>query len=187
MTFHVEFDSETKETIIKAMGSLQVKLALDRVVSLTKAEIEQSVPRVAYRETIRKKAQAQYRHKKQSGGSGQFGEVHLEVEPLPRDGGYEFVNDIFGGAIPKQYIPGVEKGIQDAMAQGPLGKYPMVDIKVRLYDGKYHDVDSNELSFRIAGSMAAKEALQKCKSCIIRAYYESYCICTGRIYRCYNE
>lgn len=160
LTFNLEFDSETKETIIKAMGALQVKLALDRVISLTKAEIEQSVPRVAYRETIRKKSQSQYRHKKQSGGSGQFGEVHLEVEPLTRDGGYEFVNDIFGGAIPKQYIPGVEKGIQDALSQGPLGKYPMVDIKVRLYDGKYHDVDSNELSFRIAGSMAAKEALK---------------------------
>ena len=109
LTFNVESDSETKETIIKAMGDLQVKLALERVIALTKAEIEQSVPRVAYRETIRKKAQAQYRHKKQSGGSGQFGEVHLEVEPLPRDGGYEFVNDIFGGAIPKQYIPGVER------------------------------------------------------------------------------
>ncbi|MEI0563079.1 elongation factor G [Brachyspira pulli] len=160
LTFNVEFDSETKETIIKAMGALQVKLALERVISLTKAEIEQSVPRVAYRETIRKQAQAQYRHKKQSGGSGQFGEVHLEVSPLPRDGGFEFVNDIFGGAIPKQYIPGVEKGIQDALAQGPLGRYPMVDIKVRLYDGKYHDVDSNELSFRIAGSMAAKEAFK---------------------------
>ena len=160
LTFNVESDSETKETIIKAMGDLQVKLALERVIALTKAEIEQSVPRVAYRETIRKKAQAQYRHKKQSGGSGQFGEVHLEVEPLPRDGGYEFVNDIFGGAIPKQYIPGVEKGIQDALQQGPLGKYPMVDIKVRVYDGKYHDVDSNELSFRIAGSMAAKEAFK---------------------------
>ena len=160
LTFNVESDSETKETIIKAMGDLQVKLSLERVIALTKAEIEQSVPRVAYRETIRKKAQAQYRHKKQSGGSGQFGEVHLEVEPLPRDGGYEFVNDIFGGAIPKQYIPGVEKGIQDALQQGPLGKYPMVDIKVRVYDGKYHDVDSNELSFRIAGSMAAKEAFK---------------------------
>ena len=160
LTFHVEFDSETKETIIKAMGDLQVKLALDRVIALTKAEIEQSVPRVAYRETIIKQAQAQYRHKKQSGGSGQFGEVHLEVSPLPRDGGYEFVNDIFGGAIPKQYIPGVEKGIQDALAQGPLGRYPMVDVKVRVYDGKYHDVDSNELSFRIASSMAAKEAFK---------------------------
>lgn len=160
LTFHIEFDTETKETIIKAMGNLQVKLALDRVISQTKAEIEQTVPRVAYRETIRKKSQAQYRHKKQSGGSGQFGEVHLEVDPLSRNAGYEFINDIFGGAIPKQYMPGVEKGVKDALAQGPLGKYPMVDIRVRVYDGKYHDVDSNELSFRIAASMAAKEALK---------------------------
>lgn len=159
-TFHVEFDGETKETIIKAMGDLQVKLALERVISQTKAEIEQSVPRVAYRETIRKKSQAQYRHKKQSGGSGQFGEVHLEVEPMPRDAGFEFINDIFGGSIPKQYIPGVEKGVQDALSQGPLAKYPIVDVKVRVYDGKYHEVDSNEISFRIAGSMAAKDALK---------------------------
>lgn len=159
-TFHVDYDSETKETVIKAMGDLQVKLALERVIAATKAEIEQKVPRVAYRETIRKKASAQYRHKKQSGGSGQFGEVHLEVEPLERDKGFEFVNDIFGGSIPKQYIPGVEKGVQEALQGGPLGKFPMVDVKVRVYDGKYHDVDSNELSFKIAGAMSTKEALK---------------------------
>lgn len=159
-TFHIEYDAETKETVIKAMGDLQVKLALERVIAATKAEIEQTVPRVAYRETIRKKAAAQYRHKKQSGGSGQFGEVHLEVEPLGRDKGFEFINDIFGGSIPKQYIPGVEKGVQEALSAGPLGKFPMVDVKVRVYDGKYHDVDSNELSFKIAGCMAAKEALK---------------------------
>lgn len=160
-TFHVEFDAETKETVIKAMGEVQVNLALEKVIALTKAEIEKTVPTVAYRETIRKKAGAQYRHKKQSGGHGQFGEVHLEVEPLPRDGGYEFVNDIFGGSIPKQYIPGVEKGILEAMTKGPLAKFPVVDFKVRLYDGKYHDVDSSELSFKIAGSMAAKAAFKE--------------------------
>ncbi len=160
LTFHVEYDSETKETVIKAMGDLQVKLHLERVIKMTKAEIEQMVPSVAYRETIRKKVQAQYRHKKQSGGSGQFGEVHIEIEPLQRDAGFEFVNDIFGGSIPKQYIPGVEKGVHEALTAGSIGKYPIVDIKVRLYDGKYHDVDSNEISFKIAGAMAMREAIK---------------------------
>ncbi len=166
-TFHVEYNSETKETIIKAMGEVQVNLILERVILHTKAEIEKSVPTVAYRETIRQKAQAQYKHKKQSGGHGQFGEVHLEVEPLPRDGGYEFINDIFGGAIPKQYIPGVEKGVMESMHRGPLAKFPVVDFKVRLYDGKYHDVDSSELSFKIAGIMATKEALKQANAVLL--------------------
>lgn len=166
-TFHMDYDSETKETVLKGMGELQVKLALERVVNSTKAEIEQTVPTVAYRETIKKKAEAHYRHKKQSGGSGQFGEVFIEVIPLERDAGFQFVNDIFGGSIPKQYIPGVEKGVHEALLKGSLAKFPVVDVKVRLFDGKYHDVDSNELSFKIAGAMAMRDALKVASSVLL--------------------
>lgn len=165
--FHIDYDTETKETVIKAMGEVQVKLILEKVKTLAKAEIEKSVPTVAYRETIRSKSQAQYKHKKQSGGHGQFGEVHLEIEPLDRDGGFEFTNDIVGGAIPKQYIPGVEKGIAEAMKKGPLAKFPVVDFKVRLYDGKFHDVDSSELSFKIAGAMATRDAFKQANAVLL--------------------
>lgn len=159
-TFHLEFDPETKETILKAMGEQQVNIALERVKTQAKAVFTRKVPTIAYRETVKGKAVADYRHKKQSGGRGQFGEVHIDIEPKPRDAGFEFVNDIFGGAIPKNFIPGVEKGIQEAMLQGPLAKFPVVDVKVRLFDGKYHDVDSSELAFKIAGSQAMKIAMQ---------------------------
>ena len=118
-------------------------------------------PRVPYRETITKKADSNYRHKKQSGGHGQFGEVYIRLAPRPRGSGFEFKETIFGGSIPKQYIPGVEKGLIEALEEGVLGKFPVVDVEVELYDGKYHDVDSSELSFKIASRTAFKMGMEK--------------------------
>jgi len=124
-------------------------------------EIVTSVPKVPYRETITKVARAQYRHKKQTGGAGQFGEVHLRIEPLPRDGGFEYVWEVFGGAISSNFAPSIEKGIRSVMEQGLLAGYPIVDVRVAVYDGKEHPVDSNDISFQIAGREAFKLAFQQ--------------------------
>jgi elongation factor G len=124
-------------------------------------------PKVPYRETIRGKADVQGRHKKQTGGHGQFGDCKIKMEPLPRGAEFEFVNDIFGGAIPKNFIPAVEKGIKDAAARGYLAGYPVVDFKVVLYDGSYHDVDSNDLSFQLAGRIAFKKAMEQAKPTLL--------------------
>jgi elongation factor G len=124
-------------------------------------------PKIPYRETIKGKAEVQGRYKKQTGGRGQFGDCWIRLEPLPRGGGYEFVDQIVGGAIPKQYIPAVDKGIQEAAAKGVIAGYPVVDFKVTLYDGSYHSVDSSEMAFKIAGSMAFKKAVEKCKPVLL--------------------
>lgn len=160
-SFRVVFNNETRQTVIENNGQLQTEIALKKIEDKNNIKIERSVPRVAYRETIRKKTTASYRHKKQSGGHGQFGEVHIEVEPKTRGEGFEFVNNIVGGAIPKNFIPAVEKGIIEAMDTGVLAEYPVMDIKVRLFDGKYHDVDSSEMAFKIAGRGAMKEAMNQ--------------------------
>jgi elongation factor G len=160
--YRVQFDPETKETVIRYMGEIQHEMHMSRVKDkLSNIEIVTDVPRIAYRETIRKPSDALYRHKKQSGGHGQFGEVHIQLQPQTRGEGFEFVNAIVGGVVPKQYIPGVEKGLHDAMEEGVLASYPVQDIKVTLDDGKYHSVDSSEMSFRIAAKQALKEAMKK--------------------------
>lgn len=159
-TFRYKFNSETKEMVISGMGELQVGILLDKLKTSQKVEIETRVPRVAYRETITKKAEAEYTHKKQTGGSGQYGKVKLEIAPLPRGGKYQFVNAIFGGAIPKNYIPGVEKGVVEAMLRGTMAQYPVVDVEAKVVDGKYHPVDSNELSFKLAARSAFREAMK---------------------------
>ncbi len=133
---------------------------------LIKHQDQASVPS-PYRETIRGKAEAQGRHKKQSGGHGQFGDCKIRMEPLPRGGGFEFENDVFGGAIPRNFIPAVEKGIVESAARGYLAGYPVVDFKVVVYDGSYHDVDSNELSFKKAGRLAFRKAMELCKPCLL--------------------
>jgi elongation factor G len=124
-------------------------------------------PRIPYRETITSKAEAHGRHKKQTGGHGQFGDCKIRVEPLPRGADFEFVDDIFGGAIPRQFIPAVEKGVQDARMRGYLAGYPMVDFRVTVYDGSYHDVDSNELSFKMAGRLAFKDAMSRARPTLL--------------------
>jgi elongation factor G len=159
-TFRYHFNSETKETVISGMGELQINIILDKIKANQKIEVETRVPKVAYRETITKKASAEYTHKKQSGGHGQYGKVLLEVSPLPRGENYQFVNAIFGGAIPKNYIPGVEKGVIEGMGHGTLASYPVVDVESKVVDGKYHPVDSNELSFRLAARNAFREAMK---------------------------
>src|SRR5690606_21597343 len=163
-TFTVRTDEETGQTIIAGMGELHLEVFVDRMRREFKVEANIGKPQVAYRETIRRKVEkVEYTHKKQAGGAGQFGRVVIDVEPTggDGDGGYEFVNKITGGRIPKEYIPAVDEGIQEAMEFGVLAGYPMVDVKVTLVDGAYHDVDSSELAFKIAGSMAFKEAARK--------------------------
>ncbi|MDR1421119.1 MAG: elongation factor G [Treponema sp.] len=160
-TFRYSFNAETKEAVISGMGELQINIILDKIKANQKIEMETHVPRVAYRETITKKAGAEYTHKKQTGGHGQYGKVVLEIAPLPRGEKYHFVNAIFGGAIPKNYIPGVEKGIAEGMAAGTMAGYPVVDVEVKITDGKYHPVDSSELSFKLAARNAFREAMRQ--------------------------
>jgi elongation factor G len=160
-TFRYHFNNETKETVISGMGELQINIILDKIKTNQKIEVETRVPKIAYRETITKKADAEYTHKKQTGGHGQYGKVLLEIAPLGRGENYQFINAIFGGAVPKNYIPGVEKGIVEGMAHGSMASYPVVDVEVKLVDGKYHPVDSNELSFKLAARNAFREAMKK--------------------------
>jgi elongation factor G len=163
-TFQVRTDDETGQTIIAGMGELHLEVLVDRMRREFRVEANVGKPQVAYRETIRQPVRKHsYTHKKQTGGSGQFAKVVIDIEPTggDGDGGYEFVNAVTGGRIPREYIPAVDEGAQEAMEFGVLAGYPMVDVKVTLQDGGYHDVDSSELAFKIAGSMAFKEAARK--------------------------
>jgi elongation factor G len=161
-TFRVHTDDETGQTIIAGMGELHLEVLIDRMKREFRVEANIGKPQVAYRETLRRPVQkVDYVHKKQSGGSGQYAKVIIDLEPLEPGSGYEFVNAITGGRIPKEYIPAVDEGVQDAMQFGVLAGYPVEDIKVTLQDGAYHDVDSSELAFKIAGSMVFKEAARK--------------------------
>lgn len=160
-TFRYQYNAETHETVISGMGELHINIILDKIKANQKIELETHVPKVAYRETITKKAGAEYTHKKQTGGHGQYGKVVMEIAPLPRGENYQFVNAIFGGAIPKNYIPGVEKGVVEGMAHGTMAHYPVVDVEVKIVDGKYHPVDSSELSFKLAARNAFREAMRQ--------------------------
>ena len=161
-TFRVHTDEETGQTIIAGMGELHLEVMIDRMKREFKVEANIGKPQVAYRETLRRAVEKiEYTHKKQSGGSGQYAKVIINLEPQEAGSGYAFDNAVTGGRIPKEYIPAVDKGVQEAMAFGPLAGYPIEDIKVTLVDGAYHDVDSSELAFKIAGSMVFKEAARK--------------------------
>jgi elongation factor G len=161
-TFRVHTDDETGQTIIAGMGELHLEILIDRMKREFRVGANIGKPQVAYRETLRRPVEkVEYTHKKQSGGSGQYGRVIINVEPQPHGSGYEFVNQITGGRIPREYIPAVDEGIQDAMQFGVLAGYPVDDVKVTLIDGAYHDVDSSELAFRVAGSMVFKEAARR--------------------------
>lgn len=161
-TFKVTFDPETHETVIAGMGELHINTILNRIKASQKIEIETRPPRVAYRETITKSTETNYRHKKQSGGHGQFGEVHIRVRPLERGQEYDFVNEIKGGSVSKGYIPGIEKGFHEAMEHGVLAGYPVRDVGIALFDGKEHPVDSSEMAFKIAARGALRQAMQQC-------------------------
>lgn len=165
-TLHVQRDSDTGETILSGIGESHLNITVERLKRKFGVDIELGEPKVPYRETITGTARAEGKHKKQSGGRGQFGDVWVEFEPYP-DGEFEFVNKVVGGAVPKQYIPAVEKGIHEAMRQGPLAGYPVIHLRAILYDGKYHDVDSSEMAFKIAGSLAFKEGVMAAKPVLL--------------------
>ena len=167
-TFRVHTDEETGQTIIAGMGELHLEVMIDRMRREFKVEANIGKPQVAYRETLRRKVEkAEYTHKKQSGGSGQYAKIIIQVEPLPAGSGYEFVNGVTGGRIPKEYIPAVDAGVKDAMQFGVLAGYPVENVRVTLVDGAYHDVDSSELAFKIAGSMGFKEAARRADPAIL--------------------
>ena len=160
-TFKTYTDEETGQTIIAGMGELHLEIIVDRLLREFKVEANVGAPQVAYKETVRKKVDQDTKYKRQSGGSGQYGHVKITVEPNKSGKGYEFVNAVVGGAIPKEFIPAVDAGIQGALQSGVVAGFPVVDVKVTLYDGSYHEVDSSEMAFKIAGSMAFKEACRK--------------------------
>ncbi len=160
-SFRVSYDEETGQTIISGMGELHLEIIVDRLMREFKVGANVGKPQVAYKETIKKSAKVEGKFVRQSGGRGQYGHVWIDVEPLERGKGFEFVNKIVGGAIPREYIPAVEKGIKEAMDSGVLAGYPVVDVKTTLFDGSYHEVDSSEMAFKIAGSMAFKEGAKK--------------------------
>src|SRR5688500_5965282 len=166
-TFRVTSEEETSQTLSHSLGELHMEIIVDRLLREFKVEANVGKPQVAYSETIRKKGEAQGKFVRQTGGSGQYGDVYIEVEPNEPGGGFVFENKIVGGAVPKEYVPAVEKGIKEAMETGILAGYPMVDIKVYLTDGSYHEVDSSEMAFKIAGSMGFKEAVRRAKPVLL--------------------
>jgi elongation factor G len=166
-SFRVHTDEESGQTIISGMGELHLEIIVDRMKREFSVDANVGAPQVAYRETIRKTTEAEGKFVRQSGGRGQFGHVWLRIEPQEAGKGYEFVNEIVGGAVPKDYIPAVDKGIQEAMQGGVIAGYPVVDVKVTLYDGSYHEVDSNEMAFKIAGSMGFKNGVVSAKPVVL--------------------
>ena len=163
----VSRDEQTHEMLLSGMGQLHVEVVVGKLKKRYKVEVNLRKPKIPYRETIKGAAEGHGRHKKQTGGHGQFGDCRIRLKPLPRGEGFKFVDDIFGGSIPRNFIPAVEKGIQEARLRGFMAGYPMVDFQVDLYDGQYHDVDSSEMSFKIAGSLAYKDAVAKCRPTLL--------------------
>jgi len=166
-SFRVHTDPESNQTIISGMGELHLEIIVDRMKREFKVEANVGKPQVAYRETIQATVEQEGKFVRQSGGRGQYGHVNIKIEPLEPGSGYQFVNGIVGGVVPREYIPAVDKGIQEQMANGVIAGYPVVDCKVTLYDGSYHDVDSSEIAFKIAGSMAFKEGAKKAKPVLL--------------------
>ncbi|MFW6137011.1 MAG: elongation factor G, partial [Candidatus Aminicenantaceae bacterium] len=163
----IERDTDTKELIISGNGQLHVEVVTNRLKKRFNVDVDLKPPKISYKETIKGHSDVQGRYKKQTGGRGQYGDVHIKFEPLPRGSNFEFENKIFGGAIPKNYIPSVEKGIQEARNKGVIAGYPTVDFKAILYDGSYHDVDSSDIAFKIAASMAFKKGIKTAKPTIM--------------------
>lgn len=165
--FRVEHNSATHQTVIRGLGELHLRMALEKMAGQYHLEVDTKLPRIPYRETITTKAEGHHRHKKQTGGAGQFGEVFLRVEPLPRGSGFEFVDEVKGGTIPTQFIPAVEKGIHQVLAAGPIGGFHVEDVRVTVYDGKHHAVDSKEVAFITAGKRAFLDAMAKAKPILL--------------------
>jgi elongation factor G len=157
----------TNETVVYGLGELHLRTLLERMTEVYRCEVVTRPPRIAYHETITAPAEGHHRHKKQSGGAGQFGEVYLRIEPLPRGAGFEFVNSVKGGAIPTSLIPAVQKGIEQVLVSGPLAGFPLHDVRVNVYDGKYHPVDSKEVAFVSAGRKAFLDAITKAKPIVL--------------------
>jgi elongation factor G len=166
-TFRVEHSSTLNQTIISGLGDLHMRYILDRMANQYHVEVSTKPPRIPYRETITARAEGHHRHKKQTGGAGQFGEVYLKVEPLRRGAGFEFVDQVKGGVIPNQFIPAVEKGVRQVLESGPVAGYPVHDVRVIVYDGKYHDVDSKEVAFIAAGKRAFMDAISKARAIVL--------------------
>ena len=166
-TIHFERDPQTKEQLLSGQGQLHIEVTVAKLKRRFGVDVTLKLPRIPYRETIGAAAEAHGRHKKQTGGHGQFGDCKIKVEPLPRGADFEFVDEIFGGSIPRQFVPAVEKGIQDARMRGYLAGYPMVDFRATVFDGSFHPVDSNELSFKMAGSLAFKDAMSKARPTLL--------------------
>jgi len=176
-TFRWHTDRQTHEVVINGIGELHLRLALEKLGNRG-LHVDTKPPKIAYRETIAATAEGHYRHKKQSGGAGQFGEVYLRIEPLERGKGFEFIDEVFGGAIPGQYIPAIEKGVRDVLDVGVIGGYPVQDVRVVVYDGKHHPVDSKEVAFRMAGKYAFKEAFAKAHPVLLEPIVNMQVICS---------
>ncbi len=166
-TFRAARDTQTNETVVYGVGDLHLRIMLTKMKQRYDLEVDTKPPKIPYKETISAKAEGHHRHKKQTGGAGQFGEVYLRIEPLEHGEGFDFVNDLYGESIPRQYLPAIEKGIRDVMANGAVAGYPMQDIRVSVYDGKHHPVDSKEVAFRAAGKNAFIDAVQKAKPILL--------------------
>jgi elongation factor G len=166
-TLHHHYDPETKQLLVSGMGQLHVEVVVERMKRKYNVDVSLLPPRIPYKETVKGRAEVQGKYKKQTGGRGQYGDTWLRIEPLARGGGFEFVDDIFGGAIPRNFIPSVEKGVRDCMKRGILAGYPVVDLKVTLYDGSYHDVDSSDMAFQIAASMGLQKGFMEAKPCLL--------------------
>ena len=167
LALRVHRDEQTKEFVVSGSGQLHLEVAVERLKRKFGVEVELKAPKVPYKETIRGSARAQGKHKRQTGGHGQYGDAWLELAPLPRGKGFEFEDAIVGGVIPRNFIPAVEKGVRELLPHGILAGYPIVDVKVALYDGSYHDVDSSEMSFKIAASLGFKKAFEMCKPVLL--------------------
>jgi len=170
-TFSVKYDQEIKQMLMYGQGELQFDIAVKRLKDKFNVEVDVTEPRIPYRETIRKKVEAQGKYKKQSGGRGQYGDCHLRVEPQPSGTGFEFADEVVGGVIPGKYIPAIEKGVREAMVEGVIAGYPVVDVRVAVYFGSYHTVDSSDMAFKVAGSMAFKKAFLDAKPVLLEPIY----------------
>jgi len=176
-TLVVEHDAVTNETVLRALGDLHLRSILERMSSQFKLEMDTKPPRVPYRETIMGRAEGFHRHKKQTGGAGQFGEVSLKVEPMERGAGFEFLDQTKGGVIPHQFMPAVQKGVEQVLASGAVAGYPLQDVRVIVYDGKHHPVDSKEVAFVAAGKKAFLDALQKARPTVLEPIVSVEIVC----------